>query len=598
MAGLAGEVNPYGTAYAAHTITSKPRCWWRRGPNHLRARPAVICRAAPAISSNQCRELARISTATLRRFMHALDAACGTLFCRSSTESAFKDPPTQVNGANEAAQLLEQLIDDATDLAPYPSTTDNPNSSIVAPDRPNTFWSATTDPQRQALQFALLRDIVDALPELDVIHLLNQMFVIRSLGPLGNVFHRPTFLKLAEKFEGCFLELSSPDAQDYYNIHPSQFNTRLPLHINDNDLCSPSDETNADGSISERPRSEFTEVSYTIYALEIAALVRECVDSFGSLRPTKVQKDAKSSVATRARLHKKYEDFLAGLPSHFKLGSNAGFYATGPLEGAIPIHRWLIHQQMWSLFLRLHCAGLSSHDGQVSCQLLAQNIITTQAQIQSHCRICGTLSTNKEQVFKAAALLLVDLLFSPNHTDGVLPGVQLNRLMVRGKIEEAMGLLDMPDLPAEAETSSTEHQPKPWEVSARKNRLILKALMSLEEETALNNEFSGASPVESRSHHQAANTGTNNQQSMLQKVKDVLASLQDGVDNTINEMESSTQILLPDPPPSPLAPPVETPDMDVLPTLFDTGPDDDIWQFLNLDPPLSSLNHHDEDYQF
>ena len=59
---------------------------------------------------------------------------------------------------------------------------------------------------------ALIREIVDAMPELDMIHLLYEVFVTRCQGPLGNVVHTPTLLKQAESFCGC-LSLASPEAQ-------------------------------------------------------------------------------------------------------------------------------------------------------------------------------------------------------------------------------------------------------------------------------------------------------------------------------------------------------------------------------------------------
>ena len=70
----------------------------------------------------------------------------------------------------------------------------------------------TNDPQRQGEKFVLLRDIVDAMPELDMIRLLYEVFVTRCQGPLGNVVHTPTFMKQAENFWGC-LGLASPEAQ-------------------------------------------------------------------------------------------------------------------------------------------------------------------------------------------------------------------------------------------------------------------------------------------------------------------------------------------------------------------------------------------------
>ena len=79
---------------------------------------------------------------------------------------------------------------------------------------------------------------------------------------------------------------SRGQALGYYSIHPSQFNTRMPLHINDDDLCLRTLKVNVHGHIAERPRSEFTMLSYTVHALELAisyqakAMKCYCNDTF------------------------------------------------------------------------------------------------------------------------------------------------------------------------------------------------------------------------------------------------------------------------------------------------------------------------------
>jgi hypothetical protein len=50
------------------------------------------------------------------------------------------------------------------------------------------------------------------LPELEIIHVLFEVFVTRCQGPLGNVVHTPTFIKQAEQFCNC-LSLASPDSR-------------------------------------------------------------------------------------------------------------------------------------------------------------------------------------------------------------------------------------------------------------------------------------------------------------------------------------------------------------------------------------------------
>lgn len=117
----------------------------------------------------------------------------------------------------------------------------------------------------------------------------------------------------------------------YYTIQPSQFNTRLPLHINDEDLDQ---KVSISGhQIAERPRSEFTMFSYTIYSLEISLLVRELID----LRQT-FGKITNSHARSLQQLVKKYEVFVTGLPSHFRIGNSDCLTATGPLA-AVPVQQ-------------------------------------------------------------------------------------------------------------------------------------------------------------------------------------------------------------------------------------------------------------------
>lgn len=235
-------------------------------------------------------------------------------------------------------------------------------------------------------------------------------------------------------------------ALGYYSIQPSHFNTRMPLHINDEDLCPTTLKADVPFSITERPRSEFTALSYTVHALELAVMARKSIDLRSPLPQEQRQAEANQSRKLRDHLTDKYETFVAGLPSYFRLGSTVGLTSIGSMA-AIPVHRkyrlskgpeahalirivvgWMLHQQLWSLFLRLHRGSLSPHS---TCQLLAQNIISTQAHIQARCAICGSLSTSGTQCFNAAIVLLIDLLMSSQHKDRDGSSSRLCRLMTR-----------------------------------------------------------------------------------------------------------------------------------------------------------------------
>ena len=118
--------------------------------------------------------------------------------------------PDQV--AEEAAQVLEHFVNGTSHSHAYPSTVLEPAISLVAPDYPITYWSTTSNPQRHHEKFILIREIVDSLPELDVIHALHEVFITRCQGPLGNIVHTPTFMSQAKGFCRC-LGLDSAEAQ-------------------------------------------------------------------------------------------------------------------------------------------------------------------------------------------------------------------------------------------------------------------------------------------------------------------------------------------------------------------------------------------------
>ncbi|PYI09737.1 hypothetical protein BO78DRAFT_336754 [Aspergillus sclerotiicarbonarius CBS 121057] len=605
--------------------------------------------------------------------------------------------------AEETVQILENYVGDAPlEQAPC----------MAAPDYPNLYWS---HPQRQVDQLALLREIIDSIPEIDLIHLLHEVLLTRCRGPLGNVVHAPTFSRHAETFCDCLrlplaeeramallkismetiachlmalvlglafhpvpavlgwsstplafrveelrgsnvhaktwrslalrclqgpvslfcgsvpslqaavmllldgqedpstldvilvtaisgarrlglhllgeaklavpLETGSESATEshirteigiriwwalvmrdwsrgqvlgYYNIHPAQFNTRMPLHINDEDLCLPTARVDVDGHISERPRSEFTMLSYTVCALDLAVLVRESIDIRGPVRqPPNPDQESKM----RKHLNKRYEELVTGLPSHFRLGSSIGLNANGPMT-AIPVHRWVLHQQLWSLFLRLHRGSLSTQGGRMSCQLLAQNIISTYGHIKSRCTVCRSLTTGEAQLFNAAAVLVMGLMFSPRSSEDCT-GSQLARMMSRDKVREAIELLRMQS----EDREPSKHLAR--EKATQRSIQALEALMKLEEEGSGNCERA------------AADTGDMNgaRVSLKSKVMDVVKSLQSTAAETERTNLESLSFDMTTPLPMGS---VGIYEPDLLPGISN-DPSCSFWQFLDFD---------------
>ena len=375
-------------------------------------------------------------------------------------------------------------------------------------------------------------------------------------------------------------------AQDlgYYSIHPSQFNTRRPLHINDDDLCATTLSSDDYGHIYERPRSEFTMLSYTVHALEIAIFARESIDLRASLHLVQRQEESNGSGKMRTHLNRKYESFVAGLPSYFRLGSTMGLTSIGPMA-AIPVQRWMLHQQLWSLLLRLHRASLSSSDGRTSCLQLAQNVISTQAQIQVRCTVCGSLSTSETQLFNAATVLLVDLLFSSEYRDADCSSAQLTRLMTRDKIREAIDLLQGR---SGAEDSSSLVDPLSEQVKAAAQRSIiaLEALMKLEEdESGRDRESNGANSTQNGLKGQVARSDSSANTSLKKKVIDILEALRENANTAALARDQASSTSFFDPEMFIPLPSINDglQDLDVLPVLSN-DPSCDLWHFLDFTP--------------
>jgi hypothetical protein len=347
----------------------------------------------------------------------------------------------------------------------------------------------------------------------------------------------------------------------------------MPLHINDDDLCLLTWRLSVNGEITERPLSEFTMLSYTVHALKLTTIVRESIHLQGSL--TQGPGAATESAKLRQHLNNKYEKYVAGLPLYFRLGSTVGLTATGPMA-AVPVQRWMLHQQLWSLVLRLYRANLTSPIGRASCQLLAQNIISSQAQIQARCAVCGTLSTSEIQLFNAAVVLLIDLLFTFKQADADSASAHLSRLMTRDKIREAIELLRTKSI---AEGSSlhdlhSEHV----KGSAQRSVIALEALMKLEEEDSDHASNQG-NATGNCPGAQSAGSAHSAQNSLRLKVADILRTLSGTADPAtapVQEQQAPFDAL------SPFD--MSVPDLDVLPILSN-GLSPNFWKFLDFPPP-------------
>ena len=372
----------------------------------------------------------------------------------------------------------------------------------------------------------------------------------------------------------------------HYSIQTTQFNTRPPLHLSDDDLSSETLRVDSQGSIIERPLSEFTLLSYTIHVIKLAALGRELLDLHNSSYYEKSANGTRQDADMHGRMSEKYERFVTELPSYFRLGSTIGLNATGPPDGAIPVHRWMLHQQLWSLYLRLHRNSLSSQAGRTSCQLLAQNVISTQTHIHNRCTICGSLSSSENQLFNAAVVVLIDLLFPSTSGEKEFSSIQLQRLMKRDKIREAIELLETENNTTTL-CSREPDQSDQAKISTQPSIATLEALMKLEKDEFETMESRSADPMMSNSSSNTKRkarsyTGT----SIATRIKDILITAQGatksdaattmGMKSSFSQSSMSTSI-----PPS--ANVELSQDPNVLPILPDYL-DSNFWQYWDLPP--------------
>ena len=242
---------------------------------------------------------------------------------------------------------------------------------------------------------------------------------------------------------------------------------------------------------------------------------------------------------------------------------------------AIPIHRWMLHQQLWSVFLGLHRVRLSHYDSHASCQLLAQNIIGTQAQIQARCTVCGSLSSGDMQLFNAATVLLIDLLAStkPKITDP--PNTQLSRLMTRDKIREAIELLRTQH-DTEPSSPAMHSVPGLTNANAQRSAAVLEALMKLEEEECGSNEEDNGAHATARNSGDDIKYNPCERKSLKYKVTNILKAFQeDTMEYRLSDSiaVSNTHMSLSDTAD-------KFPELNVLP-MVPNEPDYNFWEYLD-----------------
>jgi hypothetical protein len=195
--------------------------------------------------------------------------------------------------------------------------------------------------------------------------------------------------------------------QDHLSlIHPDQMTTRKPLNIDDEDIER--------GLRESRSDTEWTNMSFVLAQIELAQLIRDS-----------------STLQHRGILKERADDYLRRLPHYFRLDSHINS------PGLLPVQRWLLHQQVFDLQLRLWRNDLTSAEGRLHCLDLAEKIIDHQAIIRAICPVIDNLQVNFFHLFGACMVVLLDLIYQNKKK---ARGWHDNRLTARSKIMHALEL--------------------------------------------------------------------------------------------------------------------------------------------------------------
>ena len=167
-----------------------------------------------------------------------------------------------------------------------------------------------------------------------------------------------------------------------YRIVPGQFDTRQPLNLSDEDF-------NKSPLSQGHPLSTWTSVSYSLALNKLAIVTRTFVDEVNSRPPSSSSSIYHAAFSQRldeeqrAKLDRVLQEMVASLPPHFSLEAEYGQIRRSDIE------RWLLHQQVFHLFLQLHMPLLSeARSPHGSCIFMSNHVLEIQGKV---CRQCWVL---------------------------------------------------------------------------------------------------------------------------------------------------------------------------------------------------------------
>ncbi len=223
---------------------------------------------------------------------------------------------------------------------------------------------------------------------------------------------------------------SQSDKHLIYRIASSQFNTRQPLDLSDQDLLT-----------NPCPRShlrlERTHLKYSYATIDCAIMTRILVDKITSQSGGDEGPDlasdwslastlgTKLSPAERDSLDRQFQSFITNLPACYSI--DAGYDVADSIE----VERVLLHLRLFQLFLMLHMPLTSeSSRPHASLVYMANRILDIPNKVTDIFTQIDTCYHITLQAMRACLVLLLDLF----HTDMRVNVGSLSRLMTRRKI--------------------------------------------------------------------------------------------------------------------------------------------------------------------
>ncbi len=227
-----------------------------------------------------------------------------------------------------------------------------------------------------------------------------------------------------------------------YRISPSQFNTRQPLNLFDDELLTiPCPRSHL--------RSTWTHVSHSLATIDFAIMTRTLVDQVNSQSDLDNGPETfagwglasvfgqRLSPTQRDSLDVMFQSIISAFPAHYSLE------ARYDVIQLVDVERWLLHQRLFYLFLTLHMPLVSEATRpHGSLMYMASHILDIHDKVRDLSEQLDNCVMSILQTLRACLVLLLDLFF----TDPAVNVSGLSRLMTRRKITAALEKLPMESL--------------------------------------------------------------------------------------------------------------------------------------------------------